>query len=303
MFEITAEHLEQLCELNEFPVRRDGIVFLGFRGCLPLQPGDHTFRRAQRLEAAEVDHVHPRCTLLQWLPAQGVFAIYPGSTVPHRSAIVKARRAGGRGANQLLTGYFADFRKGIHKAGSRSAHPAFKQTGSRPYRRTADDPDYDLDDPVEIDNPGDNLHAAWCGSVNAEHFASAGCQVVVGYPRCPARGDQPSVGPWREFQERAYAQPQDRFGYVLLSATDAKRIALAGPEGMERVRFGSRGERARRVQEALAARGFYEGEVDSDFGPRSLVALLKFQQVVFGPRGDDGICGPLTAEALGLSWP
>ncbi len=303
MYTLTTAHLAQLCALNEFPVDSEGLIFFGLRGCLPLHPFDQAFRAEHALTAAEVDHLHPRCTLIQWLPGEGTFAVYPGSTVPHRVYIEKARARGWRGANELLTGYFADYRKGIHRASTPRRHEAFLQTSVRPFWRTTDDLDYGLEDPVDIDLPGDNLHAAWCAGVEAERFASAGCQVVVGFPQCPARGDQPGTGPWKAFHAAAYACSQNTFGYVLINGADARRLAVAGQEGMERVRFGSWGTRAQRVQEALRQKGFYEGQVDGDFGARSLRALLEFQTHAFGPHADDGVCGPQTAEALGIAWP
>jgi hypothetical protein len=60
-----------------------------------------------------------------------------------------------------MTGYYSDYRRGKHKAGSETGHDAFRQVEGRPIRRTADDFDYDNDDRVEFSNPFDNLHAAW----------------------------------------------------------------------------------------------------------------------------------------------
>ena len=91
---------------------------------------------------------------------------------------------------------------------------------------------------------------------------------------------------------------------MLLSGSEVERVALVGLEpSSERVRFGSAGPRTQRVQEALKTRGYYEGDLDGVFGPRSLRALLQFQEDVFGPGGNDGICGPQTAETLRISWP
>jgi hypothetical protein len=279
------------------------MLFFGFRGCRPISPQDHAFRSEHRVEGADIDYVHPRCTLAQWLPHRGAFALYPGSTVPHRDNIQGSIPAGGVGTNELLTGYFTDYRKGWHKQGKPTGHQAFRQTGDRIYRRTANDLRYGSDDPFYEGNVNDNLHAAWCSHYEAPRYASAGCQVVVGFPQCPARNNQPGTGPWKAFYGVAQEQSQDRFGYVLLNGRDLKRLALNGPEGMERVRLGSEGDRARRVQQALAERGFYEGMIDSRFGPRSTRALMEFQEAVFGPLEDDGICGPATAAALEIDWP
>jgi hypothetical protein len=299
MFKLTAEHLRQLCDLNSFTVDRKSMVFFALRGCLPANPGDHRQGREHSMELAPVDYLRPRCTIAQWLPATNTFAVFPGSTVPHRSLVGAAKRRGGVGANELLTGFYGDYRKGWHKKGRPTGHEAWRQTGSRPIRRTADDLDYDPHDRVEITNPADNLHCGWCAGVESE-YSSAGCVVVVGFPKCAQRGKSPATGPWREFQESGYESKQVAFGLVLLNARDAHRLATAGSAGMERIRFGSSGEAAKAVQAALRKRDFYEGKLDGQFGPRSLRALLEFQEAEFGKGGDDGVCGPQTLAALGI---
>jgi hypothetical protein len=301
MFTLKADHLKALCELNEFPVDADAMVFVGLRGCLPVNPGDQSIAKEHGLMGAVVDYLHPRCALIQWTPKDGKFAVFPGSTVPHRSSVEAARRRGGVGANQLLTGYYDDYRKGWHKAGKPTGHEAWRQTGSRPIRRTADDLDYEEDDRVEISNPADNFHSGWCAGLESS-YSSAGCQVLVGFPKCARRGSSPATGPWRVFHDRGYAISQSVFGYALFNGGEAKRIALTGSAGMKRVRFGSNGPSAKSIQKALKAKGFFEGTVNGAFDHRSLRALLEFQEAEFGRNGDDGICGPQTAEALGVDW-
>lgn len=68
---------------------------------------------------------------------------------------------------------------------------------------------------------------------------------------------------------------------------------------------GSSGALVTELQKALKSKGFYEGEVDLDFGNRTLRAVLAFQESAFGENQDNGIVGPVTAEALGLTsiWP
>jgi hypothetical protein len=302
MFELSHQHLVELCEANELPIDRSAMVFVGLRGCLPIKPFDHGFRDRQQLATALVNYGQPRCTLLQWRPAEGTFAAFPGSTVPHRKYIEMARTRGGMGCNQLLSGFWDDFRKGRHKGFSPTGHEAWLQTASRPYRRTVDDVYYDNLDRVEMVNPGDNLHAAWCAGLDTD-FSGAGCQVVVGFPRCNHRGGQPNSGPWKAFHGNAWNLEQLQFGYVLLTGSEVERTALTGISGSERIRFGSSGPRTRRIQEALRGAGYYEGDLDGRFGPRSLRALLRFQEDSFGPGGDDGICGPQTAEVLKVAWP
>ena len=301
MYKLSANHLAEIFALNEYPYDPGAMVFAGIRGCLPIDLGNLEEAKEHEVETATVDHVHPRCTLIQWTPKTGLFAVFPGSTVPHQSSIAAAKKRKGVGANQLLTGFYDDFRKGWHKRGSKTGHEAWRQNASRPVRRSADDLDYDGDDRVEVVNPADNLHAGWSAGLNGS-FSSAGCQVLVGYPKCEQRGDSPATGPWKVFQERGYKLKQQAFGYGLFNGGEVQRLVLNGPKGLERVRFGSVGERAKKVQEGLKAKEFYEGKLDGDFGPRSLRALLDFQEATFGKDGDDGICGPQTAEALGVNW-
>ena len=299
MFTLTAKHLQTLIEKNGFPVPKVGIVFLGLRGCLPADAKDFTFADKHRLATAELNYHNPRCTLVQYLPEKGRFAAYPGSTVPTDKYIEAARRRGGQGANQLCTGYYDDYRKGWHKAGSPTGHAAFRQTASRPIQRTADDTDYDPKDPADLENPADNLHAAWCSTLDGV-YSSAGCQVVVGLPKCEARGDAAATGAWAAFVRVAYAAAQSSFPYALVKGAEAAAQAVYG-NLPAKVRFGSEGENARRVQQALKQKGFYEGVVDGRFGFRSMRALLAFQRRELGVMAADGICGQQTATALGIT--
>ncbi len=303
-FLLTSEHLRRLCEINGFPLMNEGLVFFGLRACLPVDVDEHEFQRECKLILITTDYVHPRCTLGQWLPSDGEIALFPGSTVPHRKYIKTSLEKEGRGTNQLMTGYYDDYRRGMHKMGSSTGHQAFRQTKGHPIRRTADDFDFDTDDRVEFTNPYDNIHAAWSMGVNHNEYASAGCQVVVGFPRCKGRGDEPDVGPWKVFKENGYRLRQESFPYILLNGLDAKRVALSNAKKMSaRLRFGSRGTLVEEVQTVLKDRGYYEGRIDGDFGPRTLRSLLDFQTATFGPSADDGIVGPITASALGISWP
>jgi hypothetical protein len=302
MFTLTEEHLWRLWDLNHFPVPKDRWVFFGLRGCLPVDDTAPTFAASHPVRVEPVDYLHPRCTLGQWQPGGG-FALFPGSTVPHRTHVAASRLASGAGTNQLMTGCYPDYRKGRHKAGSATGHDAFRQDNKLPVQRSSDDLDFDTDDRVEFEQPFDNLHAAWSHGVDHASYASAGCQVVVGFPQCDKRDNRPDTGPWRIFKASAYAIPQDSFFYVLLTGHEAQRLAQASASPVPRLRYGSKGTLVTRVQEALKAQGFYEGRIDEDFGIRTLRALLRFQTAEFGPAGDDGIVGSQTASALGIEWP
>ncbi len=127
---------------------------------------------------------------------------------------------------------------------------------------------------------------------------------MVGFPCCPQRNDEPNVGPWARFHDNAYDVEQDSFGYLLLDGRSAQSVSESdGARQSARLRYGSQGPLVEEVQEALARRGFYEGRVDGDFGPRTMRCVLEFQTTAFGPDADDGVVGPITAAALGVAWP
>ena len=303
-FKLTDSVLRRMCEVNSFPIRSNEMVFFGLRGALPVNVEDCEFGNEQNIVLGDINYINPRCTLGQWMPKKKEFAVFAGSTVPHRDYVGKSMQKGGAGANQLMTGYYSDYRKGVHKAGSPTGHDAFRQVNSHPVQRTSDDLDFDSDDRVEYENPNDNIHAGWCMGINSTQYASAGCQVLVGYPQCQKRVQQPATGPWKIFKKNAYEITQKSFGYILIDGREVYRIVAAGTLKVSaRLRFGSQGELVKKLQKALQNKSFYEGNIDGDFGERTLRAILKFQTASFGPNSDDGIVGPQTAAALKLSWP
>lgn len=300
---LNEKDLRRLCEINSFPIPLDRMIFFGLRGCLPEDDEDHEFKTEHGISIETVNYMNPRCTLGQWLPQEGKIALFPGSTVPHKKHIRTSLTKSGRGCNALMTGYYADYKKGPHPISNRNTrHDAFRQQEGRPIRRTADDFDYDNDDRVEFANPYDNLHAAWCHGINHDSYSSAGCQVVVGFPKCIQNSTE--TGPWKVFRINAYNLSQNVFPYILLNGRDAKKVITLGDKKTKaRLRYGSKGELVTKVQEALKRDGFYEGSIDDDFGKRTVRAVLDFQTDRFGPDADDGIVGVNTAEALGLTWP
>lgn len=298
---LTSDHLAKLCEMNEFKIEPDKMVIVGLRGCTPTEPNKNHFDVGHPIAESDVDMIHPRCTLIQWRPSERQFAVFPASTVPHKQYVEKAL-AGKLKANMLVTGYYHSYRKGTHRKGAASGHNALVQVADMSFRRTYDDSDYDTADEVFFATPGDNIHAAFCQALDSNVYHSAGCQVVVGYPQCASRGNKPAIGPWKRFKDGLDSTSQKNFSYVLLSGREAQRAAN-GNNSMERVRLGSQGDRALKVQKALESHGYFNGDVDGKFQVDSLRALLDFQTDYFGPTSDDGIVGPVTAEALEIAWP
>lgn len=77
-------------------------------------------------------------------------------------------------------------------------------------------------------------------------------------------------------------------------ATGSNRTARPNTSGA--LRLGSRGETVRKLQMYLKKRGFFKGEVNGIFGPRTREAVIAFQRA----RGmkPDGIVGVRTLAAM-----
>jgi hypothetical protein len=295
------ELLQKLCTVNHFTLPNAEMIFVGLRGAIVADANDQTFKKEQAVNAIDVNYINPRCTIFQWRLADKQIAAFPASTVPHQINVKKAL-AGGDRANCLFTGFYKDYRKGVHKPGSETAHQAFRQNAARPFRRTSDDLDFDTDDRIEYDNPHDNIHCGWFGSLTDSNFASAGCQVVMGFPQCQRPGRDRNTGPWKTFHANAYAIAQGSFPYILVTGLEAFSLA-SGSNGLSkaRLRFGSYGPAVTRLQQTLKQLNYYEGNIDGDFGERTMKAVINFQKKQFGNQGADGIVGPITAEELGIS--
>lgn len=290
--------LQKLCTINQFTIPNLEMLFVGIRGAIVADSSDQSFKDQVSLEVMDINYINPRCTILQWQLATKKIAAFPASTVPNQINVKKAM-AGRDNANCLLTGYYKDYRKGVHKAGTQTAHEAFRQNAVHPFRRTADDLDYDKDDKIEYDNPHDNIHCGWFGSLTASNYASAGCQVIMGYPQCPQPGREKNSGPWKIFHDNAYAIAQNSFPYILVTGLEVFSLSN-NPAPKAKLRFGSAGPLVGKLQQALKNLHYYEGNVDSDFGERTMKALISFQQKKFGNQGADGVVGPITAEELGI---
>jgi hypothetical protein len=228
--------------------------------------------------------------------------------VPTAKLIEVAVKNEGEGTNQLFTGRY-QFEKGIHRAGAPTGHRAFRQVGMRVFLRTADDPIFELSDRLDSGNPCDNLHAAF-GLGLSGSYSSAGCQVVVGTPKCERFSDQ---GPWVRFRDNGYEHQQDIFEYVLFDAAEADQLDddISAPHPLL-LRCGSHksalpadgADVIDRVQDSLKKNGFYDGPIDGDFGAGSALAAIKFQRKAFGFSQADGIVGRTTAQALNITdWP
>jgi hypothetical protein len=296
-FNLTHAILLRLFNINSFDVPA-GMVIIGLRGCLPVRE-DMSFNLSHELYISPYDHIHPRCTLVQWIPADRTVAVFVGSTVPHMKYIKAAKN--GVGANMMLPGLYPGYTKGKHNPGKATEHDALRQGQIQAYRRTADDYDYDGDDRVETGNPHDNIHAGWTMGVNSEFFGSAGCQVLAGYPASAKL--KKATGPYAEFFKNIAAEEQKEFTYALFNGNEALKVGKEKDRFPKKIRFGSTGELVGTVQKELAERKYYDGKIDNDFGPKLLEAVCKFQEAMFGESADDGVVGPQTAEQLEIKLP
>lgn len=307
-FTLSDDVLVRLFKCANFEIPSDPLIFAGLRGCVPLTPHNSAFSAGHQLELLGVDYTHPRCTVVQWSPGRGL-AVYPGSTVPHRSAVQSHLPAGGVGVNELTTGFYRDnhrYRRGDHSlSNANRRHRAFRNDSPLPVRRTADDLQFEGSDALSFGVVNDNIHCAWQQDHAAPNFSSNGCQVVIGRPRVASRGWASELGPWAAFLEAGYDADQEQFCYALFSGREvvAAATAAAGTRP-QTVRFGSEGALVARVQAALLERGIDVGSAgaDGDLGWKTLMGIRQLQLDTFGSDGVDLVVGPTTAAALGIPW-
>ena len=321
MFTLTDRDLRKLMRMHYYPFSEDKMVFIGFRACLPisietgLQPAAH-----HQLALQTLDYKNLRCTIGQWLPNAQKLMLAPGSTVPHVNNIRKSldnpqNSTEGKlfRTNQLELGYFKNYKKGRHRHLGPTSHQAFRMDYPLMIRRTADDTDFELDDQVEYEKPYDNIHASYTESLESGYFASAGCQVIMGYPKRKDDKFIEHTGPWKVFLENAYALKQQTFAYALFSGSVAHRISAARVDKKVApiLRFGSNDQANQAsdlpplvsiIQEKLQNLGYKLGAVDGDFGPKTWKAVFQFQTDYMEAGDRDGAMGPITAKVLGVDW-
>jgi hypothetical protein len=300
-FDFDLALLQKLLTINQFETPKETLIFIGFRGAILTNSNDQSFQPKQTLNIMDVNHINPRCTLLQWRTSDNKFAAFPASTVPHQKIVKSAMIKNGVGANCLMPGFYKDYRKGFHKGSTPTGHEAFRQNAPHPIRRTDDDVDFDSDDRIEFDNPQDNIHCGWFDGINADNYASAGCQVIMGFPKCQKPGRNKNIGPWKIFHDNAYALAQNSFPYFLFTGLEVFSIASGGNANKAKLKYGSSGPLVEKLQTKLKAKIFYEGNIDGDYGDRTIKSVIAFQKKMFGENSADGVVGSVTAEALGLA--
>jgi hypothetical protein len=299
----SSDNLRKLLRVNSYNFPQTGLMVFGIRGGTPVSSGFDTFKAVHTIEQSDPNFTNPRCTVGIWNPVENKIALYPASTVPHLKYIKKQKEGTAR-ANCMMTGYYSFYEKGTHAPNPGSAHEALRLATNIMLRRSMNDLVFTNEDPVEIGNPNDNIHAAYCDTQNGE-YSSAGCQVIVGQPKCKNRGSNSGhTGFWKKFHDTVYAVPQQHFDYALFRYSDADAASQMGDQLMQaRLRFGSQGNIVRELQTKLANKGHYMGTVDGDFRKNTLLAVLAYQKEVFGLKEADGVVGNGTASSLGITLP
>ena len=298
----SADHLRKLLRVNSYPFAETAHILFGIRGASAASSKCEEFRDAHLIEQTDVNYQAARCLIGIWNPVQNKIALFPGSTVPHLKYI-KRNVEGKAKSNCMMSGYYSHYEKGFHNPNPGHAHQALRLATNIMYRRSFNDFTFSNADPVEVGNPNDNLHAAYSDTGAA--YSSAGCQVVVGQPRCRDRGAAGNTGPWKRFFDIIYRDtPQQRFAYALFRYADAAAVAAGGGGLMEaRLRFGSQGSAVLALQTALEKEGSFFTNKDGAFGKNTLQAVLAYQTKQFGAQEADGVVGHGTATALGLTLP
>lgn len=291
--------------INSYPFSETQFMVFGIRGAQPTSPDFDTFKSSHNIEINEVNYTNPRCIIGIWNPVENKIALFPGSTVPHLK-YMKKQKAGTGKANAMQSGFYHFYEKGYHNPSPANAHQALRLATNIFLRRSNDDLVYENTDPIEVGNPNDNLHAAYCDTTTGE-YSSAGCQVIVGQPKCTGRGTNSShTGYWRKFYDIIYktAVSQQHFDYTLFRYVDAEIVSQRGNELMQaRLRFGSKGNAVLDLQKKLKSKGYFHTNLDGEFGKNTLLAVLNFQKDNFGENEADGVVGNGTATKLGLQLP
>lgn len=304
MFTLDHAALARLAAAGAYDLGGASCLLFGLRGCLPVNTADVTLGPAKPLRVVATDHEFLRCTMGVWFPAEATLMAVPGSTVPHRKAVTAAQAAAGRGANQVLPGLLR-FAKGRHpRSGASPQQDAFVQDIDFPYQRSADDLDYDLDDPVLFETPGDNIHCAYRESPADPSFDSNGCLVVAGFALRQGKPGSRDIGCWPRFRDAAYGSGHGRFAFMLAMGSEAEAAAASAPATLPlRLRFGSTGPALRGVQAALVKQGLLPKKAATGaYDQQTLLAVMEAQRRA--GLAVDGTCGLNTADALGIEdWP
>jgi hypothetical protein len=298
----SASHFSKLLQVNSYAFSGTAITLFGIRGAKIISANADIFKDSHQIESATVNYTTPNCIIGIWDALQNKIALFPASTVPHLHYIKKQAAKKGA-ANCMMSGFYSFFEKGFHNPSEASRHQALRLATNIVLRRSFNDFAFDNTDTIEVGNPHDNMHAAYCDNANSA-YSSAGCQVIVGQPKCKKRNMKENTLFWKKFHDFIYSIPQNNFDYALFRFADAQAASLANNDMMQaRLRFGSKGNLVLQLQQSLQVAGFFGTSPDGNFGKNTLLAVIDFQKQTFGLQNADGVVGNATATALGITLP
>lgn len=301
----SVETLRKIIRLNFFPFNENNLLIFGIRAGLPKNLTTCSeFRSEHFLDAQNINFLNPKCTIGIFDPLENKMALFPGSTVPHLDYMKKQKASpSAKISNSIMSGYYSYYGKGTHSPSIANAHEALRLMTNVFLRRTTNDLVFDNSDLIDVSNPNDNIHAAYCDTING-NYSSAGCQVIVGQPKCVRRGANSSnTVYWKKFHDIIYGNLQSQFDYMLLRFQDAEAVSQLNGQLSARLRFGSNGYKVKELQEKLAQQGYYQSNKDGKFLKDTLLAVYEFQKKKFGLLNADGVVGNQTASVLNLQLP
>jgi peptidoglycan hydrolase-like protein with peptidoglycan-binding domain len=269
-------------DLKKFLNINDNVHIIGVRASSSSEYGK--WLDEIDIESKQIDHENMNCSFI--LIDQNKLMILQGSTTPHKKYLRKAIENNGKGANQLELGFYRYYSKGLHFPSEQTAHEALRQTRKQPVRRSSDNLSFDLNDRIEISNVNDNIHASWC-NVNGKTHASAGCQVIAGYPDCKKRKGNTSH--WKIFHDYIYSLKQTEFNYLLVSFAWLERIVNNCMK--ELIIFGSNSDKVKSIQK------FFNLFQDGLYLSETYQKVLDFQKQ--NKLVIDGIVGLETLSKMG----
>jgi outer membrane protein OmpA-like peptidoglycan-associated protein len=317
-FTLTPAILGRLILCNRFSL--DGVeprVVFGLRGCT-LEADVASFSDSVVLREIEPNHIDYRCVICVLDNINQKLTAFQASTVPNWEYMEKYRQNHAHRANMLPTGGYIMV-VGTHRPKKKNAAGALVDNPGRiqgalrqdqliVVLRSEDNLTYTVKDTWDATAPSDNIHpgivAIHAGSSTLPDFSSAGCSTLPG----GSSSDQPS-GAWADFRKtlgldnsKPTAHDGKRFAYVLLTGREARLTATGGTQPITRLRFGSRGDEVKSLQDALAkhARKFFTGKSDGTFGAQTSTAFIKYQKQRDSGAAD-AIVTPADATALGFS--
>jgi predicted chitinase len=251
-FELSRRELDLVIAANSYkPVGHNDVIAFGIRGA--KLRGAEKYEGVERvpLEDARPNHVNFRCVIGYYNMKTGRISAYTGSTVPWHGYMSKGLRH-----NMLPTGCYI-YKVGTHRPVNKArwVNPALRlsdvklsESGLVSVLRNKDMV-FDFEDDWDQCAPSDNVHCAYSNT----GFSSLGCQTVKG-----GLND----GLWADFAGHLKTLPANaRVDYVLFTGAEASIAAALSKTGeparadfsktLERLRFGSQGDRVKRLQSKL----------------------------------------------------